>query len=81
MVEFVASLYCYRNTAIETGSNDVGYFDAALAAAETAASMQKSYALTNAAQQILLHDSPLVPLWDYNSVIRWSFAVSNVPFT
>ncbi|KLO25848.1 ABC transporter substrate-binding protein [Mycobacterium haemophilum] len=80
MVEFVAPLF-----ATAAGSNDVGYsnpdFDAALAAAEAAPSMQESYALTNAAQQILLHDMPVVPLWDYNSVVGWSSAVSNVHVT
>jgi len=80
LVEFLAPLF-----ATGSGSNDVGYsnpeFDAALAAAEAAPSLQESYALTNAAQRILLHDMPVVPLWDYISVVGWSSAVSSVTVT
>lgn len=67
------------------GANDVGYsnpeFDTALAKAEAAASLAQSYALTNAAQQILLHDMPVVPLWNYLSVAGRSPAVSGVTLT
>jgi oligopeptide transport system substrate-binding protein len=80
LLEFLAPLF-----ATGAGSNDVGYssreFDAALVAAEAAPNMQEFYALTNAAQRILLHDMPVVPLWDYISVVGWSSNVSGVTVT
>jgi oligopeptide transport system substrate-binding protein len=80
MLEFLAPLF-----ATGAGSNDVGYssreFDAALATAEAAPTLQESYALTNSAQRILLHDMPVVPLWDYISVVGWSSQVSGVRVT
>ena len=80
MVEFLAPLF-----ATGAGSNDVGYssreFDAALAAAEAAPNLQESAVLTNDAQRILLHDMPVVPLWDYISVVGWSSEVSSVTVT
>ncbi len=67
------------------GSNDVGYssrdFDAALTAAESAPTLQESYALANTAQRILLHDMPVIPLWNFISVVGWSSGVSKVTVT
>lgn len=64
------------------GANDVGYanadFDAALARAEAAGSAETSRALANAAQQLLLHDMPLIPLWTYQSQAGRSAAVTEV---
>ncbi|WP_204801416.1 peptide ABC transporter substrate-binding protein [Mycobacterium riyadhense] len=80
MIEFLAPLYTTG-----AGSNDVGYssreFDAALAAAEAAPNLREADALANVAQRILLHDMPVVPLWDYVSVVGWSAEVSNVTVT
>ncbi|WP_068184631.1 ABC transporter substrate-binding protein [Mycobacterium sp. UM_CSW] len=80
MIEFLAPLY-----ATGAGSNDVGYssreFDAALAAAEAAPSLPEADTLTNAAQRILLHDMPAVPLWYYIAVLGWSSAVRGVTVT
>lgn len=77
LIEFLAPLF-----ATGAGSNDVGYsnrdFDAALAAAEAAPTMLQAYALTNDAQRILFRDMPVVPLWNYISVVGWSAEVSNV---
>jgi oligopeptide transport system substrate-binding protein len=64
------------------GANDVGYsnldFDTALAAAEAAPSLPRSFALTNDAQRILLADMPVVPLWYTVSVAGYSAAVHDV---
>ena len=80
MIEFLAPLF-----ATGAGSNDVGYsnpeFDAALAAAEAAPNLQESNALANAAQRFLMHDMPVVPLWDNISVVGWSAEVKNVRVT
>ena len=80
MIEFLAPLF-----ATGAGSNDVGYsnpeFDAALAAAEAAPNLQESNALANAAQRFLMHDMPVVPLWDNISVVGWSTEVKNVHVT
>jgi oligopeptide transport system substrate-binding protein len=80
MIEFLAPLY-----ATGAGSNDVGYssreFDAALAAAEAAPSLQEADVLVNIAQRILLHDMPAVPLWYYIAVVGWSSAVRGVAVT
>jgi oligopeptide transport system substrate-binding protein len=80
MVEFVGPLF-----GTGAGSNDVGYsnreFDAALVAAEAAPDLQKSDTLVNEAQRILLHDLPVVPLWDNISVVGWSAEVSKVTVT
>jgi oligopeptide transport system substrate-binding protein len=77
MVNFLAPLFVTG-----AGSNDVGYsnpeFDTALAAAEAAPTLQQSDTLINDAQRILLHDMPVVPLWDNVSVVGWSPQVSNV---
>jgi oligopeptide transport system substrate-binding protein len=67
------------------GSNDVGYssrdFDAALTAAESAPTLQASHVLADAAQRILLHDMPVIPLWNFISVAGWSSGVSKVTVT
>jgi oligopeptide transport system substrate-binding protein len=80
MIEFLAPLF-----ATGAGSNDVGYsnreFDDALVAAEAAPDLQRSNALANDAQRILLHDMPVVPLWDNISVVGWSAAVGKVTVT
>lgn len=80
MIEFLAPLF-----ATGAGSNDVGYssekFDAALAAAEAAPDMAQATRLANDAQRILFHDMPVVPLWNYISVVGWSPEVSNVTVT
>ena len=80
MIEFLAPLF-----ATGAGSNDVGYsnreFDAALMAAEAAPDLRQSDALVNNAQRILLHDMPVVPLWDNISVLGWSPGVSRVAVT
>ena len=80
MIEFLAPLF-----ATGAGSNDVGYsnpdFDAALAGAEAAPNLRESDALANAAQRFLLHDMPVVPLWDNIGVVGWSTQVKNVGVT
>jgi oligopeptide transport system substrate-binding protein len=80
MIEFLGPPF-----ATGAASNDVGYssgkFDAALAAAEAAPNLQQADALANDAQRILLHDMPVVPLWDYISVAGWSPQVSSVTVT
>lgn len=80
MIEFLAPLF-----ATGAGSNDVGYsspeFDAAMTAAEAAATLAQADVLANDAQRILLHDMPVVPLWDYISVVGWSPEVSGVTVT
>lgn len=80
LLEFLAPLF-----GTGAGSNDVGYsdaaFDAALAAAEAAPTMRESDALANAAQQILLRDMPVVPLWDNISVVGWSPQIKGVTVT
>lgn len=67
MIESVASL-----SAAGAGSNDVGDLDDALEPAEAAPSMQKSYALTKLHIKSCCATRSFVPLWDYNSVVRWS---------
>jgi oligopeptide transport system substrate-binding protein len=80
MIEFLAPLY-----ATNAGSNDVGYssreFDAGLAAAEAAPSLQQADVLVNVAQRTLLRDMPAVPLWYYIAVVGWSPQVSSVKVT
>ncbi|MDR3655000.1 MAG: ABC transporter substrate-binding protein [Mycobacterium sp.] len=80
LLEFLAPLF-----ATGAGSNDVGYsngeFDAALTAAEAAPTMRESDALTNDAQRILMHDMPVVPLWDNISVVGWSMQIKSVTVT
>lgn len=80
MIEFLAPLF-----ATGAGSNDVGYssprFDAALATAEAAPDLPQAAALANDAQRILFHDMPVVPLWNYISVVGWSGEVSHVTVT
>lgn len=43
--------------------------------------LTESHELVNDAQRILFHDMPVVPLWDYISVVGWSSQVSNVTVT
>ena len=50
-------------------------------AAEAAPDLRQSDALVNNAQRILLHDMPVVPLWDNISVLGWSPGVSRVAVT
>ncbi|MET0700593.1 MAG: ABC transporter substrate-binding protein [Mycobacterium sp.] len=63
-------------------ANDVDYsnrgFDGKLTVAQAAPTLAESYALTNVAQQILLDDMPVVPLWDYVTVSGHSAAVTDV---
>jgi oligopeptide transport system substrate-binding protein len=67
------------------GANDVDYsdreFDGALTVAQATPMLDESYALTNAAQQILLDDMPVVPLWDYLTASGHSKAVEDVTIT
>ena len=80
MIEFLAPLF-----ATGAGSNDVGYsnreFDAALMAAEAAPDLRQADELVNNAQRILLHDLPVVSMWDNISVVGWSPEVSRVAVT
>jgi oligopeptide transport system substrate-binding protein len=66
-------------------ANDVDYsdrgFDGKLIVAQAAPTMAESHALTNVAQQILLEDMPVVPLWDYVTVAGRSTAVTDVTIT
>jgi oligopeptide transport system substrate-binding protein len=63
-------------------SNDVGYsnprFDAALRIAQAQPTLPESYAFANATQQILLHDMPVIALWDNINAAGFSPAVSGV---
>ena len=80
MLEFLEPLFVTG-----AGSNDVDYsnreFDGALTAAQAAPTLAESQALTNAAQQILFDDMPVVPLWDYIGAAGHSPAVDNVVMT
>lgn len=80
LLEFLEPLYITG-----AGSNDVDYsnpqFDQALARAEAAPSLPEAYRLTNDAQRILLHDMPVVPLWDYINAAGHSAAVRDVTIT
>ncbi|WP_343599605.1 ABC transporter substrate-binding protein [Mycobacterium sp.] len=80
MLEFLQPLFVAGAAA-----NDVGYanpdFDAALNTAEAAPTLPQAYALTNAAQRILLHDMPVVPLWYTVSVAGYAPGVSDVVLT
>jgi len=77
MLEFLEPLFVTG-----AGSNDVDYsnreFDGALTAAQAAPTLPESQALTNAAQQILFDDMPVIPLWDYIGAAGHSPAVSGV---
>lgn len=77
MIEFLAPLF-----ASGAGSNDIGYssaaFDAALARAEAAPDLRQGAVLANDAQRILFRDMPVVPLWNYISVVGWSGGVGAV---
>jgi oligopeptide transport system substrate-binding protein len=64
------------------GSNDTGYsspeFDEAVGRAENATTIKDSYWLTNRAQEVLLRDMAVVPLWDYINAAGYSQAVHGV---
>jgi oligopeptide transport system substrate-binding protein len=66
----------------DAGSNDVGYsnpeFDQAVVRAEGATTIKDTYWLVSRAQQILLRDMPVVPLWDYINAAGHSPAVHDV---
>jgi oligopeptide transport system substrate-binding protein len=80
MLEFLEPIFVTG-----AGSNDVNYsnpaFDAALVKAEAAPTERESYGQTNSAQQILIHDMPVVALWDYVTAAGRSKAVGNVTIT
>jgi oligopeptide transport system substrate-binding protein len=80
MLEFLEPLFVTR-----AGADDVGYsnprFDAAIAAAEAAPDLPRSFAIANGAQRILLADMPVVPLWYTIAVAGRSPAVSHVTLT
>ncbi len=80
MLEFLEPLFVTG-----AGSNDVDYsnrdFDGALTVAQAAPTLEESYALTHAAQQILLQDMPVIPLWDYINAAGHSTAVGDVTIT
>lgn len=77
LLEFLEPLFV-----TDAGSNDVGYsnpeFDRAVDTAEDATTIKDSYWLANKAQQILLQDMAVVPLWDYISAAGHSPAVHDV---
>jgi oligopeptide transport system substrate-binding protein len=66
-------------------SNDVGYsnphFDAAMRVAQAEPTLPASYASANAGQQILLHDMPVIALWDYINAAGFAPSVSGVTIT
>ncbi|HUM00378.1 MAG TPA: ABC transporter substrate-binding protein [Mycobacterium sp.] len=80
LLEFLEPLFV-----TDAGSNDVDYsnpqFDQALIRAEAAPTLSEAYRLTNEAQQILLRDMPVVPLWDYINAAGHSPAVHDVTIT
>lgn len=80
LLEFLEPLYVTG-----AGSNDVDFsnpeFDQALLRAQAAPVLEDSYRLTNDAQQILLRDMPVLPLWDYIAAAGHSAAVRDVTIT
>lgn len=78
------SMLAFLEPIFVTGAaaNDVDYsdrgFDGALTVARAAPTLEQSYALTNAAQQILLEDMPVIPLWDYITISGHSDGVTDV---
>ncbi|SEK51353.1 oligopeptide transport system substrate-binding protein [Rhodococcus maanshanensis] len=64
------------------GSNDEDYsnpaFDDLVRRAEAATGQEESFALAGQAQEILLRDLPVLPLWDYIAAAGHSEAVSEV---
>jgi oligopeptide transport system substrate-binding protein len=80
MLEFLEPLF-----KTGAGSNDVDYsnpqFDQALQQAEAAPTLADSYRLTNDAQRILLHDMPVIALWDYTNAAGYSTNVHDVAIT
>ncbi len=67
MIEFLAPQYITG-----AGANDVVYanpeFDAALNAAQRTTDPNQSYQLVGKAQELLLRDLPVIPLWEYQAV-------------
>lgn len=63
-------------------SNDSDYrnprFDALIAAAEAAPDEQASWQLVGQAQQVLLHDLPVIPIFDYVNAAGYSKRVTKV---
>ncbi|MFT4282106.1 peptide ABC transporter substrate-binding protein [Microbacterium sp.] len=80
------SQYNFLSAQYSTGgsSNYEGYsskdFDAKLAEATAAGSLDESTALYKQAQEILMKDLPSVPLWYSNAVGVWAEGVQNVVF-
>jgi oligopeptide transport system substrate-binding protein len=66
------------------GSNDGRYesdeFDAALAAAAAAGSLEEANELYNQAQEVMFQDLPGIPLWYYSTTAGHSEVVDNVEF-
>jgi oligopeptide transport system substrate-binding protein len=66
------------------GSNDGRYesdeFDAALAAAAAAGSLEEANELYNQAQEVMFQDLPGIPLWYYSTTAGHSELVDNVEF-
>jgi len=79
-------LYNFLGTLYTTGaeSNDSGYsseeFDALVAEGISEADPDKAAELFNQAQEVLLQDLPVIPLWYQNAVGGWSENVDNVEF-
>jgi oligopeptide transport system substrate-binding protein len=79
-------LYNFLGALYTTGaeSNDSGYsseeFDALVADGISEADPDKASALFNQAQEVLLQDLPVIPLWYQNAVGGWSENVDNVEF-
>ena len=70
--------------ATNASSNDGDYsnpeFDAMLKKAAAADDVEESLKLYNEAQEILLKDLPVIPLWYSNVTAGWSENVDNVAF-
>ena len=79
-------LYNFLGTLYTTGaeSNDAAYsseeFDTLVADGISEADPDKAADLFNQAQEVLLQDLPVIPLWYQNAVGGWSENVDNVEF-
>ena len=79
-------LYNFLGSLYTTGaeSNDSGYsseeFDTLVAEGISEADPDKAAELFNQAQEVLLQDLPVIPLWYQNAVGGWSENVENVEF-
>ena len=80
MLSFLEPTFVTGAAANAVGFSDRG-FDGKLTVAQAAPDLAQSYALTNAAQQLLFDDMPVVPLWDYVTVAGRSAAVTDVKIT